>query len=59
MLDWTRMWEAVREAGYDPDDPGISYESYNLSLDGSKTVSAYLDGKHIASAFVGYVRKGE
>lgn len=51
MIDYRPIEEAVRLAGFDPEDPELSYEGSSICLDGSRTVTCYRGGEHIASAF--------
>ncbi len=58
-LDYTELFKRVREAGFDPMDRNtLEYSSSSICMDGSRTVTVYANGEHIAVAFVENVEEG-
>ena len=51
MLDYTPIERELEALGLDPNDGNLAWESSTLCLDGSCTITIYLDGKHVCSAF--------
>lgn len=58
-LDYSSIDDAIKEAGYDPADRQLEWNSSSICLDGSRTMTVYCHGKFVASAFVEAIPESE